>query len=265
MPSPEPAGTDDPRHAYTEALRLLASSSIPFLIGGGHGLAQYLDIERKPKDLDVFVCPGDVHRTLGFFEELGYRVELTFPHWLGKVFCRDGVIDVIFSSGNGLARVDREWFAHAREGEVLGVPVKLCPPEEMIWSKAFVQERERFDGADVMHLIHHFGAGLDWRRVLDRFDVHWRVLFGFVVVFGFVYPDQRHRVPAWVVDDLTARFRREQADDPVGVCNGTLLSREQYLYDVCIGGYQDARMVPPGTMKPEELEIWTAAINDKYE
>ena len=41
--------------------------------------------------------------------------------------------------------MDAEWFAHARDGEVLGLPVKLCPPEEeLIRSKAFVQERERF-------------------------------------------------------------------------------------------------------------------------
>ena len=83
--------------------------------------------------------------------------------------------------------------------------------------------------------------------------------------FGFVYPDQRHRVPAWVIDELTDRFRREQSDEIGKVCNGTLLSREQYLHDVCVGGYQDARITPRGRMTPEELEIWTAAIRDKNE
>jgi hypothetical protein len=261
----EPVENDVLGSAYAEALRVLSASSIPFMIGGSHGLVRYLEVERETKDLDVFICPGDVERTLGLFRELGYRTELTFPHWLGKIFCGPGFIDVIFSSGNSIARVDAEWFNHARNDVVFGVPVKLCPPEEMIWSKAFVQERERFDGADVMHLIHHFGEGLDWRRLIDRFDRHWRVLFGFVVMFGFVYPDQRHRIPAWVSDELSVRFRREQADEVDKVCNGTLLSREQYLHDVCVGGYQDARIVPPGRMKPEELEIWTAAIRGKYD
>jgi hypothetical protein len=256
---------DGLREAYVDALLALSASSIPFLVGGAHGLARYLEVERETKDLDIFICPGDVQRTLNFFRESGYSIELTYPHWLGKVFCGPGFIDLIFSSGNGIARVDEAWFAHARDGVVFGVPVRVCPPEEMIWSKSFVQERERFDGADVMHLMHQFGEGLDWRRLIERFDVHWRVLYGFVVLFGFVYPDQRHRIPPWVIDELTARFLRDQSDETMSVCNGTLLSREQYLYDVCVRGYQDARTLPPARMTPEELEIWTAAIGAKDE
>jgi hypothetical protein len=45
---------------------------------------------------------------------------------------------------------------------VLGVPVRLCPPEEIIWSKAFIMERERYDGADISHLIRACQGRLDW-------------------------------------------------------------------------------------------------------
>lgn len=41
----------------------------------------------------------------------------------------------------------------AAAGDVLGIPVQLCPPEEMLWSKSYVMERERYDGAEVMHLL----------------------------------------------------------------------------------------------------------------
>jgi hypothetical protein len=135
----------------------------------------------------------------------------------------------------------------------------------MIWSRpSFRNASDGFAEYYATSFISS-GEGLEWRRLIDRFDVHWRLLFGFVVLFGFVYPDQRHRIPSWVIDELTSRFLREQSDEAGRVCNGTLLSREQYLHDVCVRGYQDARIVPPGRMTPDELEIWTAAIRGKYE
>jgi hypothetical protein len=105
-------------------------------------------------------------------ERAGYLTEVSFPHWLGKAHCGDYFVDVIYSSGNGVARVDDEWFQHAPRDQVFDLPVRLCPVEEMIWSKAFVQERERFDGADVAHLLLCCAPRLDWERVLRRFGAH---------------------------------------------------------------------------------------------
>jgi hypothetical protein len=45
------------------------------------------------------------------------------------------------------------------------------------------------------------------------------------------------------------------------VCQGTLLSRAQYLVDIDEWGYEDARVMPRGSMTPEQIEIWTAAID----
>ena len=45
------------------------------------------------------------------------------------------------------------------------------------------------------------------------------------------------------------------------VCYGTLLSREQYLHDLHAWKYRDGRAEPDGTMTPEQLEVWTAAID----
>jgi len=254
---------DPARTFYVEALRQLSRSAIPFLVGGAYAFARYTHIERETKDCDLFMRREDVLRALDLFQDLGYRTELPFPHWLGKVHGDDHFIDLIFNSGNGVALVDDRWFEFAVEDEVLGWPVRLCPPEEMMWSKAFVQERERFDGADVLHLIRQFGPALDWHRLMSRFGPHWRVLFSHIVLFGFVYPDQRHRVPDWVVDDLTKRFAAERSEPADLVCQGTLLSREQYLADLARFGYADARIEPRGRMTPLETEIWTAAIGEK--
>ena len=249
---------------YRAALEQLSRSGIPFLVGGAFALGHYTGIERLTKDLDLFLREAHVGRTLDLFRAAGYAADLTFPHWLGKVSCGAQCVDLIFSSGNGVAVVDDMWFDHAVSAEVLGTPVLLCPPEETIWSKAFVQERERFDGADVLHLLRGQGPSLDWHRIMDRFGPHWRVLFAHLVMFGFVYPGRRHHIPSWVTDTLVARFASDRDTDDVldTVCNGTLLSREQYVFDLNDLAYDDARVEPRGRLTPREVSIWTAAIDD---
>lgn len=215
---------------------------------------------RDTKDIDIFVKRDDCPRVLDAFKRLGYRTELTFPHWLGKIQRGDHFMDVIFSSGNGVARVDDLWFDHAIRTNLLGLIVRLSPVEEMIWSKAFIQERERFDGADVLHLLRETGPSLDWPRLLMRFGDHWRVLLSHLILYGFVYPDQRQSVPAWVMDELLRRLSVSRPNLQSDVCYGTLLSREQYLFDLQAWKYRDAREEPTGPMTREEIEIWSAAI-----
>src|SRR5262249_56205933 len=136
----------------------------------------------------------------------GVRSEVSVPQWRGKAFDGDHLVDVIFSSGNGICRVDNGWFEHAEPARILGVPVRLVPPEEMIWSKGFVQERERFDGADIAHLIRSCGHRLDWARLLRRFGPNWRVLYAHLILFGFAYPGERDKVPAWILEELGTRL-----------------------------------------------------------
>ena len=180
---------------YIDALRKLQDTGIPFLVGGAFAFSHYSHVPRDTKDIDVFVKPDDCPRVLEAFAQLGYETEMPFPHWLGKIHAGEHFMDVIFSSGNGVARVDDLWFDHAPRTNVLGVIVRLSPVEEMIWSKAFIQERERFDGADVLHLLRETGPSLDWPRLLMRFGDYWRVLLSHLILFGFVYPDKRQNVP----------------------------------------------------------------------
>ncbi len=252
------------RDFYRDAMTVFNRAGVPFLVGGAYALQRYTGIERHTKDFDVFVRAEDSGAALDALRDAGFATELTFPHWLGKAYQGDNFVDVIFSSGNGVGRVDDEWFANAVDGEVLGMAARLCPVEEVIWQKAFIQERERFDGADIMHLIHARSDDLDWSRLLRRFGSHWRVLLGHLVVFGYVYPGERHRVPEWVMNDLLVRLQGEVgASTQTGhLCQGTLLSREQYLIDIERWGYDDARREPKGPMTDDAIDHWTRAIQE---
>ncbi len=250
---------------YRRVMETLQAGGLPFLVGGAYAFTPFTGIPRSTKDFDLFVAKTDIHRALDILADAGFRTELTFPHWLGKAYKGKEFVDLIFSSGNGVAPVDADWFTHAPTGEVLGLEVQLAPAEEMLWSKAFVMERERYDGGDVVHLLRARAEKLDWHRVLDRFGRNWRVLLSSLVLFGFVYPGERTRVPAWVMATLMDRLREELLRDAdVGrLCQGTIISRQQYLPDVLEWGYTDGRQEPYGSMSAEEIAEWTKAINQK--
>jgi hypothetical protein len=247
---------------YCRTLTVFAKAKLNVLVGGAYAFARYTGIERHTKDFDVFVKATDFERALRALEEAGYRTAVPFPHWLGKAYCGEYFVDVIYSSGNGLARVDAEWFEHAARDQVFDIPVRLCPAEEMIWSKALIQERERFDGADVAHLLLARAEQIDWPRLLRRFGRNWRVLLSHLVLFGFIYPSDRRRVPDWVMHDLMRRLEVSLGAPAARrrICRGTLLSRQQYLVDVNRWGYADARGLPDNPMTDGEIDNWTAAI-----
>jgi hypothetical protein len=255
--------TPEKAELYRTALDMLNRSGVPYMVGGTYAFQYYAGIARTTKDFDIFVRRCDVARVLDVLERAGFKTEITFTHWLAKAHHADKFIDVIFSSGNAVAEVDDEWFAHAVDEEVLGAPVKLCPAEEMIWSKAFIMERERHDGADVAHVLRHCSGLLNWERLVRRFGPNWRVLLTHLILFGFIYPGERALIPSVVIRDLINRLLAE-LDAPTRdskVCQGTLLSRAQYLVDIDEWGYEDARMRPRGAMSEDQIQQWTAAID----
>jgi hypothetical protein len=146
---------------------------------------------------------------------------------------------------------------------LFGIRVNACPAEELLWSKAFVMERERFDGADVEHIILACGRRLDWRRLCRRFRGHERVLLAHVVLFGYIFPGEAHAIPRWVMPYLLSQ-PVAPADGDGRLCRGPLLSRAQYLVDLNARGYRDARLPPFGNMTRRERQIWTQAIHEKH-
>jgi hypothetical protein len=255
---------DDVRAAevYRSVLWHLREAGIPYLVGGTYALEHHADLRRATKDLDLFVRRADWSRIDETMVAQGLRCELVFSHWLGKVHDASGhFVDMIFAGGNGLVEVDDQWLGHGVPSIILDVPVHLVAAEEMIWSKAFIMERERFDGGDISHILRKSGESIEWVRLIRHFDANAAVLLSHLIMFQFIYPGHRAVVPDWVMDELWLRSR---ACEPVSdqLCRGTLISREQYLVDVTEWGYYDAREMPHGRMTARQINDWTAAIAD---
>jgi hypothetical protein len=256
---------DQAHRVYREALLCLLTAKIPFLVGGTFAFESYTGVVRRTKDLDLFVNPADRLRVMQRLSDAGFQTEWRFRHWIGKASKDDRSIDIIYSSGNGVCPVDESWFRYALQSDILGIQARIVPAEEMLWSKAFVMERNRYDGGDIAHLLRARAQTMDWARLLFRFGAHWRVLFSHVILFGFIYPEQRLRIPDWFMHEMIRRLRLEMQSLPADrrVCQGTLLSWSQYLGDLEQGEYQDARHAPWGKLTPEDTQYMTDVLQQE--
>lgn len=230
---------------YREALDMLNQSGASYMLGGAFAFFHYTGIFRDTKDLDVFCKSSEYPKIMKFFADQGYRTELTDARWLAKVFKNDYFIDIIFDTVNNIVRVDDTWYNFAAESEFQGLRVKIIPAEELIWAKMYVQNRERFDGADVNHLILKTGSKLDWKRLLSRMDQHWHLLLATIITFQFVYPsDYMELIPRWLFEELLERARA-QYDLPSSiekVCRGPIIDQTQYSTDIKEWNYKVTTM-----------------------
>ena len=246
---------------YRRSMQVLQNANIPFLIAGAGAVRFYTGVSRQTKDFDLHLRPHHIDGALDAFAHAGYKTEKTFPHWLAKAKRGRNCVDLIFRAGNGLCEVDDSWFERAQDEDVLGVTVKLSAPEDMLWMKAYIMERERYDGADVAHILESCAEKLDWPHLLRRFGPDWRLLLSHLVLFGYIYPSERGRVPVAIMDALISRLRNENSvSGSDRLCRGTLLSRQQYLWDVEERGFRDARLEKRAHMNEGDIAHWTKAI-----
>ena len=260
-PTPDEVLDEPTRQFYLEVLDMLDRAAIRYCVAGAYALASHAGIIRHTKDLDLFLRREDMPRALEAFGRMGCRTERTHPHWLAKAFAPepvDAFIDLIFRAASGMWHVDDEWLDHATPGPVIGRMAPLIPAEELIWSKAMVMERHRFDGADIAHVIHAQGPKLNWDRLLRRARGHEGILLGHLAFYRYIYPCEAEHVPMRVMEELLKRIAAHCAPDE-HVCRGTMLSWEQYLPDINERGMFDGRLKPWGTLTPEEVDRWTAA------
>jgi hypothetical protein len=226
---------------YAEGLRLLNESQIPFLLSGTYAVTAYTGISRPTKDLDVFCTAGDFPKILAFFQQHGYRIEVEDERWIAKVYSGANFFDVIFAMSNGTAPVTDAWFGHNPTIEVYGSKAKVTPPTELIVSKMFIQDRYRYDGADVAHVILRAHDRIDWRALLRYMEPYWEVLLTHLLNFRFIYPTERDLIPRELMEELTARLRAQVNLPParVKVCRGRLFSPRDYVKDITEWGFAD--------------------------
>jgi len=136
--------------------------------------------------------------------------------------------------------VDDSWIRNSLPASILGVSTRVLAAEELLCSKLFVTRRERFDGADIAHIIYATGGNLDWGRILHLAGEHWEMLLWALVLFRYVYPAQTRFVPAVLWQDLVSRFCRLVLEpDGQGKFRGSLIDENMFAIDVKEWGLDD--------------------------
>lgn len=238
----EPTLDPATRAVFREALKALVASDVKFLVAGAFATNFHTGFWRNTKDLDVFCLPGDAAAILEVLARAGFATYVEEKHWLGKAKKKDETVDVIWGGGNWATFVDEHWFQLASPGTVLDIPVLIAPAEDIILSKAWVAGRERYDGTDIAHLIRARGRDFDWDDLVLRFGHHWMLLLQYLVLFRFVYPEERDVVPLRLIRELAARIGTDAELSDGLRFRGPLVDRYGYLYDLRHEGLPDPRL-----------------------
>jgi hypothetical protein len=238
-PTFEPAryGTAE-TEAYAHAIDVLDAARVPFFLAGAFALNAYTGIWRSTKDLDFFLRPLDMEAAFAALERGGFRIEVLDPVWLSKAWRQHVFVDLIHANANGLMAVDETWAEHAGEGAVFGRRVRVAPAEEVILSKMFVASRERYDGADVLHLLFAAKGVLDWRRLVAKAGPHAGLLLSQLHLFQYAYPSFAHYVPREAIEAAERRAAEARLEDTF---RGRLLDPVQFAVDVDVLGLPDER------------------------
>lgn len=218
---------------FIEVLSIFNARRIPFAVSGAFALHQHTGIWRDTKDLDLFLPHQEIPRALETLQSEGMVTEVCDPVWLCKAHRGKYFVDLITGMSNAVITVTPGWIDRAADSAILGIPAKVLAAEELIASKLFVTRRERFDGADIVHVIYGTRGRLDWTRILDLVGEHWMVLLWALVLYQYVYPAHSQFVPRTLWRALTSRLQNELDHPDTGATfRGSLIDENMFAIDV---------------------------------
>ncbi len=226
-------GPEEQVELFRDVLEALERRGVPYAVSGAFALRQHTGICRQTKDLDLFVTAENCADALECLRQEGMECDVTDPVWLAKARRGEHFVDLITGMSNGLIVVEDSWIERARPAVVHDVTTRVLAPEELVASKIFVTRRERFDGADIAHVIYGTYRNFDWRREMELVGEHWEMLLWSLVLFRYVYPAQSHYVPAEIWRELLRRFDAEiRNPNPEARFRGSLVDDNMFAIDV---------------------------------
>ena len=204
---------------YKCVLDRLSAEDIPFALGGGLALGVYTAKFRRSKDLDIYIVPSERERVINAMSDCGledyFPVKEYVRHWIYRGHRDDVIVDAIWAMANKRAEVDRHWVQDGPVVRMFEQEFQVIPPEELLWSKLYVLQRDRCDWPDIMNLVYAEGPTLNWDHLLRRIGEDRPLLKGVLSVFSWLSPERAATIPRRVWDLLGLAVPRPE-NDPEG-------------------------------------------------
>lgn len=195
---------DDQWAVYQRVIELAQAREIPFAIGGGFAAISYTGQWRNTKDLDFFILPEHRQAMIQAVTDTGlsdyFAVKEYDRGWIYRSHQGDTIVDLIWMMANRRAQVDKAWLERGPEIDVRGLKLRLIPPEETLWCKLYILQRDRCDWSDALNIVYSLGPELDWQHLVNRMQEDTPLLSALLSVFGWICPDRAHDLPHWLWD-----------------------------------------------------------------
>lgn len=184
------------------AINALRAEKVDFLLGGAYGLALYTGRLRDTKDADFFILPEHAPRAAAALARAGfqdYYPKVPYDRrWIYRSTVDSFIVDLIFRMANRRSDIDEVWFERAHDLTIHGDHLKVIPPEEMLWQKSYVLQRDRCDWPDIINILYVSGHLLDWEHLINRAREDAALIYGLLHIFEWVAPDRAGKLPEFV-------------------------------------------------------------------
>jgi putative nucleotidyltransferase-like protein len=220
---------------YKKVMEIARRRGVRFAVGGGLASTAYAGQWRNTKDIDLYILKRDREPMLGAIEEAGlrdyYEQKPYDRKWIYRSYRDDTIVDVIWAMANQRALVDEDWL-DGPEIEIEGESVRLLAPEEMVWSKLYIVQRERCDWPDALNLLYMIGPELDWSWLLKRVGPDTDLLGGLLSVFGWLSPGRARQLPSHVWAETGARLPAANSDPEITSQRANLVDSRPWLSSI---------------------------------
>lgn len=187
---------------YRLAIETVRATGLNFMLGGGFALAAFTGRWRDTKDIDFYILPQDREAVVGALTQAGftdYFPRLSYDRkWIYRSTRADVIVDIIWAMANQRAQVDAVWFEHAPVLSLRNQQLLVIPPEEFVWCKLYIMQRDHCDWTDIFNLLYADGPQLNWEHLMNRLEEDLLLLKAMLTMYGWLCPQEAAKLPDWV-------------------------------------------------------------------